>query len=185
MQLDDAKKNLQAARETALAQDEKKCRERSETFDRILAEKKALIEEMKAGQEALSAECEKAAGILSSLPRGAAVTAPVAQEAPDRETLVARVAGAMKTAGFDCSEDAALAFLILFAQNAPTGHLGIASESPADALSADTAAGVRANRCAALSAVSSAASSAAWASCTRFSASVSSIWLSGFCSASR
>ena len=136
MQLDDAKKNLQTARETALAQDEKKCRERSETLDRILAEKKALVEGMKASQEALSAECEKAAGILSSLPRSAAVTAPVAQEAPDRETLVARVADAMKTAGFDCNEDAALAFLILFAQNAPAGHMGIASESPADALSA-------------------------------------------------
>ena len=136
MQLDDAKKNLQAARETALAQDEKKCRERSESLDRILAEKKALVEKMKAGQEALRAECEKAAGILSSLPRGNAAAAPVAQEAPDRETLVARVATAMKAAGFDCSEDAALAFLILFAQNAPTGHMGIASESPADALSA-------------------------------------------------
>ncbi len=136
MQLDDAKKNLQAARETALAQDEKKCRERTEVLDRILEEKKSLVEKMKAGQEALSAECEKAAGILSSLPRGAAVTAPVAQEAPDRETLVSRVAAAMKMAGFDCGEDAALAFLILFAQNAPTGHMGIASESPADALSA-------------------------------------------------
>ena len=136
MQLDDAKKNLQAARETALAQDEKKRRERSDTLDRMLEEKKALVEKMKAGQEALRAECEKAAGILSSLPRSAAVTAPVAQEEPDRETLVARVATAMKAAGFDCNEDAALAFLILFAQSAPAGHMGIASESPADALSA-------------------------------------------------
>ncbi len=136
MQLDDAKKNLQAAREAALNSNERRSREEIAALDKMLGEKKALVEDMTARQEALVAECAKAAEVLSSLPRQSAVTAPAARETPDREALTARTLSALKTAGFDCDEDSALALMILFAQSLSTGHMGIASESTADALTA-------------------------------------------------
>ncbi len=134
MQLDDAKKNLQAAQEAAAARTEKSKQAQIDTLDRILSEKKALVESMTAGQEALRAECARAAETLSALPEGEVLCAPAAVEAPGREALVSRFLGALKAAGFEADEDSALALLILLAQSGGTGRMGIASEGVADAL---------------------------------------------------
>ena len=136
MQLDDAKKNLQAARDAALAQAEKDRKNAIEALDRVLSEKKSLVETVKAQQQALSDEFAQAEKTLSALPGQTAVRAPVAAGTPGREEMVSRVRNTLRDAGFDADEDAALALLILLAQTAPTGRLGIAASSAADALSA-------------------------------------------------